>query len=592
MAFLRKLAGIETADARVTPVAGPSAPMPDTPHADPPRDLLDACELIEAELDSAAFSCRRQSTQAASRSGTMLEEARAIAGEAADIAAIASSASHNLADVAAAGDELSAAGREIAMQAARSSDIARQAVTTSDTASQAVAELGQAAADVGLVVRAIAAIASRTNLLALNATIEAARAGAAGRGFSVVAAEVKELSRQTAAATQDITARIRAIQAATAGSVTAMQGVGGAVREMDAANTAVSAAIEEQEATLRQIAARLQDASANTGRVAETIGQMAGRGAVLGRLSEDAYADIALTDTQIEELRSNVQLVLRRVTSLGPDWNSQVPVQAPGRLTSQVWSGDVQVLELSETAALVRLPEAATPAGRAWEAGAGCELTLQETGSLAATVNANSNGRLLLAMSPARATQDALLPFVSRIRVDDARFTAAAVAAAARVSASLDAAIQAGTLTQAALFDTAYVPVPNTDPAQYTTAFTPMADRLVQPILDGLLDFDPGVVGAFVVDRGGYAPTHNSRVSQVQIPGDTAHNARHCRNRRLFDDRTGLAAGRSTRAHLLQSYERDMGGGERMMIKEADAPIKVGGRHWGAFRLMYQNRKE
>jgi methyl-accepting chemotaxis protein len=70
-----------------------------------------------------------------------------------------------------------------------------------------------------------------------------------------------------------------------------------------------------------------------------------------------------------------------------------------------------------------------------------------------------------------------------------------------------------------------------------------------------------------------------------------AHNARHCRNRRLFDDRTGLAAGRSTRAHLLQSYERDMGGGERMMIKEADAPIMVGGRHWGAFRLMYQNKK-
>jgi methyl-accepting chemotaxis protein len=76
-----------------------------------------------------------------------------------------------------------------------------------------IEELERAAREIGSVVTMIAGIASQTNLLALNATIEAARAGEAGRGFSVVASEVKSLANQTADATRDITAQVAAIQA-------------------------------------------------------------------------------------------------------------------------------------------------------------------------------------------------------------------------------------------------------------------------------------------------------------------------------------------------------------------------------------------
>jgi methyl-accepting chemotaxis protein len=125
------------------------------------------------------------------------EEVGAMSRDSADVAEAARQVSQTVGAVAAAGEELSASGHEIAVQASRSSAIARQAVTASDEAAQAVLTLGEAAQAIGSVVKSIAAIASRTNLLALNATIEAARAGEAGRGFAVVAAEVKELSRQT-----------------------------------------------------------------------------------------------------------------------------------------------------------------------------------------------------------------------------------------------------------------------------------------------------------------------------------------------------------------------------------------------------------
>ena len=591
MSYFRSLVrrGSSRDDAIAVAVSAPVASEPTVDAGPVSRDLLDACELIEAELDSANASCRRQSTRATARSSAMIAKAQSIAREVTGVARSADGVSQDLAAVAAAGEELSVAGREIATQAARSSTVAQQAVTTSDEAAAAIATLGQAAAAIDHVTQSIAAIASRINLLALNATIEAARAGEAGRGFGVVASEVKELSRQTAAATKDIAARIQTMRQATSNSVAAVRGVGHAVRDMDAANMAVTAAIEEQDATLREIASRLQTVSAHTSSVAETIGHVAVSGRELTTLSEQAHADTALTDARLEELRGSVSLVLRRMAVLGDDWNGQVPIQTEARLDLRSWAGTVTVLELSERAALIRLAPAAENALATASQGGTAVLDMGALGQMAGTVVAVSNGRLLMTLQ-ARA-DTAVADYVARVRADDRRFTGAAQAAAARITAALEQAVRSGELTLPTLFDQTYAPVAGSDPAQFTTSFSAHADRLVQPILDGLLGFDPGVIGAFVVDRSGYAPTHNQRVSHPQRSGDAEWNAKHSRNRRMFDDRAGLAAGRNTRDVLIQSYERDMGGGERMMIKEADAPIHVGGRHWGGFRLMFLNGK-
>ena len=98
------------------------------------------------------------------------------------------------------------------------------------------------------------------------------------------------------------------------------------------------------------------------------------------------------------------------------------------------------------------------------------------------------------------------------------------------------------------------------------------------------------------VERNGYGVGHNHKHNQKhnqnnkqpQRAGDVAWNAAHCRNRRIFNDRTGLASARNQRPFLLQTYRRDMGGGQFIVMKEAAAPISAGGRHWGGLRLAFK----
>ena len=141
-------------------------------------------------------------------------------------------------------------------------------------------------------------------------------------------------------------------------------------------------------------------------------------------------------------------------------------------------------------------------------------------------------------------------------------------------------------LHEAQLFDRTYVPISGTAPQQVRTAYVDVFDRLLPPIQEPVLEFDAKVVFCAAVDVNGYLPTHNRKFSQPQ-GNDEVWNTAHCRNRRIFDDRVGLKAGRSTAPFLLQVYRRDMGGGEFKMMKDLSSPIRVNGKHWGGVRLAY-----
>lgn len=158
---------------------------------------------------------------------------------------------------------------------------------------------------------------------------------------------------------------------------------------------------------------------------------------------------------------------------------------------------------------------------------------------------------------------------------------------AARLGALLETAVDRGDIALPALFEGRYTPVPGSNPAQVTAAFTALTDRLFPPVQEEALALDPRVVFCAAVDRNGYLPTHNRKFSAPQ-GADPVWNAANCRNRRIFDDRVGLGAGRSTAPFLLQVYRRDMGGGQFAMMKDVSAPIFVKGRHWGGLRMAYK----
>jgi methyl-accepting chemotaxis protein len=175
----------------------------------------------------------------------------------------------------------------------------------------------------------------------------------------------------------------------------------------------------------------------------------------------------------------------------------------------------------------------------------------------------------------------------SGVAVDDSPYIEAAQQAAAEISALLEHALSTRRIDAAALFDEQYQPIPGTDPQQFRTRFTELADQLFPEVQERMLTFSDKVVFCIAVDRNGYVATHNRRYCHPQRVGETAWNTANSRYRRIFNDRTGLASARNQRPFLLQTYRRDMGGGQFVLLKEASAPITVAGRHWGGVRLAF-----
>src|SRR3546814_11541910 len=117
------------------------------------------------------------------------------------------------------------------------------------------------------------------------------------------------------------------------------------------------------------------------------------------------------------------------------------------------------------------------------------------------------------------------------------------------------------------------------------TRFTQFTDAVLPAIQEKAAAADERIAFCAAVDENGYLPTHNRKFSQPQRPGDAAWNTANCRNRRIFNDRVGLSAGRNVEPFLLQTYRRDMGAGQFVLMKDISAPITVNGRHWGGLRL-------
>jgi methyl-accepting chemotaxis protein len=201
-------------------------------------------------------------------------------------------ASANVRDIALAADQLAASVEEIGRQVAQSNATASRAVSEAESTNAAVKQLNEAAGRIGDVIRLITEVAEQTNLLALNATIEAARAGEAGRGFAVVASEVKALAGQTAKATEDIGRQITGMQQASLHSIKAIGGIERTIREIGVTSAAITSAVVEQEAATQEIARGAVTAAKRTEETANEV-ERVGEATTATRQSAGAVEAVA-----------------------------------------------------------------------------------------------------------------------------------------------------------------------------------------------------------------------------------------------------------------------------------------------------------
>lgn len=235
------------------------------------QELADAFEASISEVVSAVSAAASQMRTAAQ---SMSATARQTTEQSMTVSAAAEQASVNVQTVAAASEELSSSVAEISRQMTYSAKIAGKTMEDTQRSNAMVETLAGAAQKIGEVVTLINGIASQTNLLALNASIEAARAGDAGKGFNVVAAEVKVLATQTSNATQEIAGQIAAIQEATSEAVSAIKAIGATITELNEIATSIAAGMEEQGAATQEITRNTQEAARGVTDVTANIGDI------------------------------------------------------------------------------------------------------------------------------------------------------------------------------------------------------------------------------------------------------------------------------------------------------------------------------
>lgn len=215
--------------------------------------------------------------------------------------------------VAGATEEMAASSQAISDQAQTAASAAASAASEADQAMTVVTEMQSAAERIGTAVDLIATITAQTNLLALNATIEAARAGEAGRGFSVVASEVKALAQQTARATEEITRQVEGVQLASRHASTAVSSISDAVRRMKAISEEISFSVGEQTAAVSEISKSTQDVASTTARISIAVSEVSQSANRTGHQARESFDEIVSLSKETQHLRDEATRFLDEI---------------------------------------------------------------------------------------------------------------------------------------------------------------------------------------------------------------------------------------------------------------------------------------
>lgn len=264
-------------------------------------DLIGTLTSSASSLEDAADKLATTARLADETSGSMVSVSRDM--------------STNVQSVAGSTQEITSSINEISRQVADASRISRQAVSQAEKNEASISQLSQSTAKIGDVIKLITAVAEQTNLLALNATIEAARAGEAGRGFAVVASEVKALATQTSKATDQIAVQISEMQVSAEATVQANVEISRTINQIFEISAAIATAVEQQSAAVGEIARNVQAAADQSSRVASGMGDVSRGAGQTGSASGQVLSSATTVSQVSSRLKNEVERFLSAVSA-------------------------------------------------------------------------------------------------------------------------------------------------------------------------------------------------------------------------------------------------------------------------------------
>jgi len=551
------------------------------PQTDATQEIL---ELLELELGALIRQLERAASSVAGGAEATAATLSTIRQRTDALTERTSAAQSTATTFSRAADKFTHSAEGIGAQVRDAGKLADQASAAAGEARLNVDRLRESSAAIGNVVNLIAQIARQTTLLALNSTIEAARAGTAGRGFAVVATEVKALAVQTQHATEEITRKIAALQKDAAGSAEAVHRIAQAIEAIRPVFDNVNGAVAEQNQTTSEMGSNV----ATTSNFIASVGDSAAEIDSATRQAESHGESVAKAGRAVtlfaQKLKSRCAVLLHQEEREDQRRRERLPCHLKIELQTARGLIAAPVYEISMEGILICGPDAERlPLNQSMDA------ELEGVGRCRVRIGEHSKaGAKARFEAPSAALQEKIEDRLWSIHDENTEFVTRAMEAGTVLTRIFEDAVASGAIPVDDMFDENYVEIPGTNPLQHRTRILDWADRALPPFQEAFLAKDPRMVFCVMIDRNGYLPVHNKIYSHPQRPGEVAWNTANSRNRRIFNDPAGLAAGRNLRSYLIQSYARDMGNGQTVMMREIDVPIRVNGRHWGGFRTAYK----